>query len=446
MPVKVVFYYKGEVTMVKKIANNHLVWDGCDTVQLAEIYGTPLYVFSQNMIVEECRQLQESFIKKYDNVRVAYASKAFNTMAMIQLIEKEGLCLDVVSGGELYTAIKAGYPAEKIEFNGNNKSIEELTMAIAYGVGRIIVDSIQELEWITAICREKKTSANILFRFTPEVEVATHDFISTGQKDSKFGIPLEESILFALIRQAIETPEIDFYGLHFHIGSQLFTNETHLLAAQVALDLIKKIQDRFAYTVRELNYGGGFGVRYKESDARKPYAYFLDPLMALTEQFCLENDLVRPAIVIEPGRSIVAEAGITLHQIGSIKEVPGVRKYVAIDGGMTDNIRPGLYEAEYDGILANKAGEKPTEVVTVAGKACESTDILIKDIHLPKIETGDIFATFSTGAYGYSMASNYNKLLIPAVVMVNEGESEVIVERQTFEQLLQNERMLKKLK
>ena len=214
----------------------------------------------------------------------------------------------------------------------------------------------------------------------------------------------------------------------------------------MALDLIKKIQDRFAYTVRELNYGGGFGVRYKESDARKPYAYFLDPLMALTEQFCLENDLVRPAIVIEPGRSIVAEAGITLHQIGSIKEVPGVRKYVAIDGGMTDNIRPGLYDAEYDGILANKAGEKPTEVVTIAGKACESTDILIKDIHLPKIETGDIFATFSTGAYGYSMASNYNKLLIPAVVMVNEGESEVIVERQTFEQLLQNERMLKKLK
>ena len=446
MPVKAVFYYKGEVTMVKKIANNHLFWDGCDTVQLAETYGTPLYVFSQSMIVEECRQLQESFIQKYDNVRVAYASKAFNTMAMVQLIEKEGLCLDVVSGGELYTAIKANYPAEKIEFNGNNKSIEELTMAITYGVGRIIVDSIQELEWITAICREQKTTANILFRITPEVEVATHDFISTGQKDSKFGIPLEESILFALIQKAIETPEIDFYGLHFHIGSQLFTNETHLLAAQVALDLVKKIQERFAYTIRELNYGGGFGARYKESDERKSYAYFLDPLMALTEQFCLENGLVRPAIVIEPGRSIVAEAGITLHQIGSIKEVPSVRKYVAIDGGMTDNIRPGLYEAEYDGILANKAEEMPTEVVTIAGKACESTDILIKNITLPTIETGDIFATFSTGAYGYSMASNYNKLLIPAVVMVNEGKAEVIVQRQTFEQLLQNERLLESLK
>lgn len=432
--------------MVKKIKNNHLFWDGCDTVQLAEKYGTPLYVMSQNMIVEECRQLQATFIQKYDNVRVAYASKAFNTMAMIKLIEKEGLCLDVVSGGELYTAIMANYPAEKIEFNGNNKSTEELVMAIEYGVGRIIVDSVQELQWIIAICQERKTTANILFRITPEVEVATHDFISTGQKDSKFGIPLEESILFALIEQAIATPEINFYGLHFHIGSQLFTNETHLLAAQVALDLVKKIHERFDYTIRELNYGGGFGARYKADDARKSYAYFLDPLMALTETFCLDNGLVRPVIVIEPGRSIVAEAGITLHRIGSIKEVPGVRKYVAIDGGMTDNIRPGLYEAQYDGIVANKAEEEALEVVTIAGKACESTDILIKDITLPSVVTGDLFATFSTGAYGYSMASNYNKLLIPAVVLVNEGEAEVIVKRQTYEQLLQNEQIPESLK
>lgn len=432
--------------MVKKIIHNHLFWDGCDTVELAQKYGTPLYVFSQSMIVEECQQLQKSFIQKYENVRVAYASKAFNTMAMIQLIEKEGLCLDVVSGGELYTAIQANYPAEKIEFNGNNKSMEELTMAIDYGVGRIIVDSPQELQWITSICREKKTTAKILFRITPEVEVATHDFISTGQKDSKFGIPLEETILLALIEQAIQTPEIEFYGLHFHIGSQLFTNETHLLAAQVALDLVKTIHERFDYSIRELNYGGGFGARYQASDERKSYAYFLDPLMALTESFCAKHGLVRPAIVIEPGRSIVAEAGITLHRVGSIKEVPGVRKYVAIDGGMTDNIRPGLYEAEYEGILANKAEEAVSEVVTIAGKACESTDILIKDLSLPLVETGDLFATFSTGAYGYSMASNYNKLLIPAVVMVKEGQAEVIVKRQSYDQLLQNEQLLENLK
>lgn len=432
--------------MIKTIKNNHLYWDGCDTVALAKKYGTPLYVVSETAIVTECQALQKDFIQKYDNVRVAYASKAFNTLAMVKLIEREGLCLDVVSGGELYTAIAGEYPAEKIEFNGNNKSIEELEMALDYGVGRIIVDSLQELHWIITLCQEKQTKAKILFRITPEVEVETHDFISTGQKDSKFGIPLEESILFGLIKEAIEAPEIDFYGLHFHIGSQLATNDTHLLAAETALNLVLKIKETFAYEIKELNYGGGFGVRYLPEDTRQPYRYFLDPLMSLTENFCQAHQLTRPTIVIEPGRSIVAEAGITLHQIGSIKEVPGVRKYVAIDGGMTDNIRPGLYDAKYTGVLANKADEAAEEVVTIAGKACESTDILIKDIALPKVETGDLFATFATGAYGYSMASNYNKLLTPAVVLVKEGVDEVIVQRQTYQQLLQNECVPTRLK
>lgn len=425
--------------MIKTIKNNHLYWDGCDTVELAKEYGTPLYVVSETAIVEECQALQKDFIQKYENVRVAYASKAFNTLAMIKIIEREGLCLDVVSGGELYTAIMADYPAEKIEFNGNNKSFEELAMALDYGVGRIIVDSLQELEWLIILCQEKQTTANIMFRITPEVEVATHDFISTGQKDSKFGIPLEESVLFGLIQQAIEAPEIAFYGLHFHIGSQLSTNDTHLLAAETALNLVLKIKEKFAFDIRELNYGGGFGVRYLKEDIRQPYRYFLEPLMALTQKFCETHQLTRPTIVIEPGRSIIAEAGITLHRVGSIKEVPGVRKYVAIDGGMTDNIRPGLYQAAYEGILANKAAEVVEEVVTIAGKACESTDILVKDIGLPKVETNDLFATFSTGAYGYAMASNYNKLLIPAVVLVKEGQAEVIVRRQTYQQLLQNE-------
>ncbi|MHC5268282.1 diaminopimelate decarboxylase [Enterococcus sp. LJL98] len=426
---------------MKTIKNNHLYWDGCDTVALAKNYGTPLYVVSETAIVAECQALQTDFIQKYENVRVAYASKAFNTLAMLKIVEREGLCLDVVSGGELYTAIAADYPAEKIEFNGNNKSLDELRMALEYGVGRIIVDSLQELQWLIALCQEKQTKANILFRITPEVEVATHDFISTGQKDSKFGIPLEEEILFSLINQAIEAPEIEFYGLHFHIGSQLATNDTHLLAAETALHLVLKIKEVFDYELKELNYGGGFGVRYLPEDTRQPYQYFLDPLMALTDSFCEKHQLTRPTIVIEPGRSIVAEAGITLHQIGSIKEVPGVRKYVAIDGGMTDNIRPGLYEAKYTGMLANKAAEPEEEVVTIAGKACESTDILIKDLALPKVETGDLFATFSTGAYGYSMASNYNKLCIPAVVLVNDGKAEVIVQRQTYQQLIQNERV-----
>lgn len=427
--------------MVKTIQNNHLFWDGCDTTALAKEYGTPLYVYSETAIVNECRELREHFINKYEKVRVAYASKAMNILAILKIIEREGLCLDVVSGGELYTAMVANFPAEKIEFNGNNKSLEELAMALDYGVGRIIVDSLQELDWLIQLCQEKKTTAKILFRITPEVQVATHAFISTGQTDSKFGIPLKPEILFPLIEKAIQAPEIQFYGLHFHIGSQLKENETHLTAAQTALNYVLEIKERFKYEVLELNYGGGFGVRYLSEDTRPSYAYFLDPLMALTQKFCQTHGLQMPTIVIEPGRSIVAEAGITLHEIGSIKEIPNVRKYVAIDGGMTDNIRPGLYEAQYSGMLANKAKEEKTEKVTIAGKACESTDILIKDIFLPPVKTGDIFATFSTGAYGYAMASNYNKIPIPAVVIAKEGQASLVVKRQTYQQIIQNEQI-----
>jgi len=432
--------------MIKEIKDNHLIWDGCDTVELAKEYGTPLYVVSQTAIENECRALQEDFIKKYENVHVAYASKAFNNLAMLKIIEKEGLGIDVVSGGELYTAIRAQFPAERIEFNGNNKSNEELEQAIDYGVGRLIVDGSQELEKIIEICRKKGKKANILFRITPEVEVETHQFISTGQKDSKFGLPLDESLLLPIIQQAIQSSEVNFYGIHFHIGSQLFDNSTHLKAAEVALQLAVMIKEKFNYEIKELNYGGGFGVRYTEDDKRQSYAYFLDPLMALTEDFCVQNGLNRPTIAIEPGRSIVAEAGISLHTIGSIKTLPGIRKYAAIDGGMTDNIRPGLYQATYTGMLANKAAQALDETVTISGKACESTDILIENIQVPTIASGDIFATFTTGAYGYAMANNYNKLAIPAVVLVNKGKADIIVKRQTYEQIIQNERIPESLK
>ncbi|MDN6664830.1 MAG: diaminopimelate decarboxylase [Tetragenococcus koreensis] len=432
--------------MIKEIKNNHLYWDGCDTVELAENYGTPLYVISQTAIENECRALQKDFIKKYDNVHVAYASKAFNNLAMLKIIEKEGLGIDVVSGGELYTAIQAQFPAEHVEFNGNNKSDEELAIAIDYGVGRIIVDGSQELDRIGEICRKKEKKANILFRITPEVDVATHQFISTGQKDSKFGLPLDEEFLFPILQQAITMPEVDFYGIHFHIGSQLFDNTTHLKAAKVALELAVRIKEKFDYEIKELNYGGGFGVRYTQDDQRQSYAYFLDPLMALTEDFCEKNGLKRPAIAIEPGRSIVAEAGITLHTIGSIKTLPHIRKYAAIDGGMTDNVRPGLYQAIYTGMVANKADQPLEETVTISGKACESTDILMKDLQVPLIASGDIFTTFTTGAYGYAMANNYNKLAIPAVVLVNKGQEDIIVKRQTYAQIIQNERIPDSLK
>lgn len=425
--------------MEREIHEGHLYWDGCDTVALAEKYGTPLYVYSETELRGQCRALREQFIDKYENTRVAYASKAFCTIAMCQLMEQEGLAMDVVSGGELYTAIQAEFPAEHIEFNGNNKSIEELTMAIDYGVGRIIVDSLQEVGLIRELCQKLGMTTKVLFRITPEVNVATHDFISTGQKDSKFGIPLDEDILFPQIQAAIEAPEIEFYGFHFHVGSQLADNASHLAAAKVALHLALTVRERFDYTIKELNYGGGFGVRYTEADIRQPYSYFLDPLMELTESFCQEQNFPRPAIVIEPGRSVVAEAGITLHTIGAIKELPEIRKYVSIDGGMTDNIRPGLYQAQYTGMVANKADAEVTETVTISGKACESTDILVKDLAVPQVTAGDIFATFTTGAYGYSMASNYNKLPIPAVVFVKDGVDRLVVKRQSYAQMIQNE-------
>ncbi|GCF93057.1 diaminopimelate decarboxylase [Enterococcus florum] len=421
------------------VENGHLIWDGCDTVELAKEYGTPLYVFSQTMIEERLQELQRDFVDKYENVRVAYASKAFSTLAMMKIIEKQGFCLEVLSDGELHTAIQAGFPAEKIEINGNNKSLAEVEMAIEHGVGRIIVDSLHEVDLISSLAQEKGKTIQVLFRITPEVNVATHSFISTGQKDSKFGIPINEEILFPLVKKAIQAKGIEFLGFHFHVGSQLFENEAHLGAVDIALDLMKEVRTRFDYAVSELNFGGGYGVQYTDKDVRQPYSYFLDPMMERVLNFCEREGFTQPAVVIEPGRSIVAEAGISLHTIGAIKELPEIRKYVSIDGGMTDNIRPGLYDAEYTGILANKADQAPIETVTVSGKACESTDILVKDLKLPAVESGDIFATFSTGAYGYSMASNYNKLAIPAVVLVKEGQSNLIVKRQSLEQMIENE-------
>ena len=421
------------------VENGHLLWDGCDTVELAKTYGTPLYVFSQSIIEERCQELRQDFVDKYDNVRVAYASKAFSTMAMMRIIEKQGFSLEVLSDGELHTALKAGFPVEKIEINGNNKSMAELEMSIDHGVGRIIVDSLQEVDRISAIAQEKQKNVNVLFRITPEVNVNTHSFISTGQKDSKFGIPINEDILFPQVEKAINAEGINFLGFHFHVGSQLDDNSAHLGAVDIALDLVQEVKKRLDYEVSELNFGGGFGVRYTDEDIRQPFAYFLDPMMEKVLAFCEKENYPQPAVVIEPGRSIVAEAGITLHTIGAIKELPGIRKYVSIDGGMTDNIRPGLYDAKYTGVLANKADQPAAEKVTISGKICESTDILVKDIELPTVEIDDVFATFSTGAYGYSMASNYNKLLIPAVVLANKGQANVIVKRQTLDQLIENE-------
>lgn len=424
--------------MIKELKNGKLYFDGCDTTELAKQYGTPLYVYSENDMINRFDELKECFVNKYENTRVAYAAKAFFPIGMAKLVDKCGMCVDVVSGGELYTAIKAGFPAEKIEFNGNNKQPEELEMAIDYGIGRIIIDSLQELKLIEDICEKKKAKIKALFRVTPGVKSSSHDYIVTGKKDSKFGIPLEDDVIFPQIEAAIKSEYVDFYGFHFHVGSQLFDNESHLQAVDIILDLATKTREKFGCEIKELNVGGGFGVTYVDEE-RKPFSYFIDPIMEKIITYSENNNIARPNVVIEPGRSIAAEAGITLYTVGSIKEIKGIRTYMSVDGGMTDNIRPALYQAEYMGIIANKADKKPEKTVTVCGKCCESGDILIRDLEVPAPEAGDIFAVFSTGAYGYTMASNYNKNRIPGVVFVKDGKSRVVVKPQSYDDMLSNE-------
>ena len=422
-----------------EIKDGNLYFDGCNTIELAKEYKTPLYIMSETAIVEKCEEIRKSFLDKYENTRAAYAAKAFLTLGMCKLVEREGLCLDVVSGGELYTAIKADFPAEKIEFNGNNKSIEELEMAIDYGIGRIIVDGLDELDLIEKICKEKGKKTNILYRITPGVRSDSHDYIVTGKKDSKFGIPLYNAIIYPAVEKAIKSQYVDFLGFHFHVGSQIHDHASHLGALDITLNLIKETMNKFDFTPKELNIGGGFGIRYTDADNKKPYSYFLDPMMEKIQKFSDDMGIQRPAVVIEPGRSIVGEAGITLYTIGTIKEIPGIRKYVSVDGGMTDNIRPALYQAVYEGIIANKADLPKKETVTISGKCCESGDILIRDIKVPTPERGDTFAILSTGAYCYTMASNYNRNQIPAVVLVKDGKSQLMVKRQSYEDIIMND-------
>lgn len=425
--------------MIKEIKNNRLYFDGCDTVELAEKYGTPIFVFSENDILNRINELKKDFIEKYGNCRVAYASKAFCSVGMLKILDREGLSADVVSGGELAVAVKAGFDPERVEFNGNNKLPKEIDMAVSYGVGRIILDGLNELPLIEEACKKYDKKANVIVRITPGVAASTHDYIITGKKDSKFGIPLDDDVFYPVIKSVIDSPYVEFTGLHMHIGSQLFTVSEYQDSLDVMLECASEIKKRFDYDVKELNLGGGFGVTYTDEE-RKPFSFFMDPLMEKIISWSKDLGIERPAVVIEPGRSVIAEAGITLYTVGQIKEVRGVRKYLSIDGGMSDNIRVALYDAEYSGVIANKAEETCTEKVTVCGKCCESGDIIIKDLQVPgNVEMGDILAVYTTGAYGYSMASNYNNNPIPGAVLVRDGKSDWLIKPQTYEQIIENQ-------
>lgn len=418
---------------------NNYIFAGCDTVQLAKKYGTPLYLMSEDYIKDRCREIREDFLGKYPNTRAVYASKAFLTKEMARIIKREGIGIDVVSGGELYTAIQVDFPMEKVIFHGNNKSYDEIELAIENNVGRIVVDNIGELDLIEDIARKHNKKTKILFRISPGIESHTHKYIQTGQVDSKFGIPLDNRVIREAMEKAMKLKFVELLGFHFHIGSQITENTNHLKAINIITQLMKKVKDDYGFITKELNTGGGYGIHYAEDEKRKALSYFTDSIMKEIEENCKEYELETPIVIIEPGRWLVGEAGVTIYTIGAIKEIPGIRTYVSVDGGMPDNPRPSLYEAKYEGIVANKIGQDLTEVVTIAGKCCESGDILIWDLKVPKIEPGDMLAVLSTGAYNYSMSSNYNRILKPAVVMLSEGKDRLIVKRETYEDLLRND-------
>ena len=411
---------------------------GCDAVELAKQYGTPLYVMDENKVRSMCRAYKEAL----GSFGLAiYAGKAFANIAMYQLVEQEGLGLDVVSDGELYTAMKAGFPADKIFMHGNNKTDTEIRMAVQYGVGRLVVDYCEEIERIDKIAGQENKVVNVLLRVRPGIEAHTHEYILTGNEDSKFGIGKHE--LLDAVRKAYHSSNIRLKGIQCHIGSQIFELEPFSQAADVMTDLLLQIKKEIGEDLEELDFGGGFGIVYTSADHPLLPGEYVKALYVALKKACDDKKLKVPKLIIEPGRSVVGEAGVTLYQVGAIKEIPGIRKYISVDGGMSDNPRQALYQAKYSAVIANKAGQEANEIVSVAGKCCESGDMLIWDIALQNPCRGDILAVFSTGAYNYSMASNYNRLTVPAVIFVKDGKAEIAVKRQSYEDLIKNDCILK---
>ncbi len=419
---------------------NHLVIGKNDTVELAKKFGTPLYVIDEDLLRENCRVYKNAMDKYYEgNGLVLYANKAFCTKYTCRVVKEEGLGVDVVSGGELYTAIQADFPMNKVYFHGNNKTVDELTMAVENGVGNVIVDNIYELEKLNEIAKEHGIVQNIMFRIKPGVDAHTHSFIQTGQIDSKFGVALENGEAFEICKTANEMTNVKVNGVHCHIGSQIFEIEPFCKAAEIMMNFVGDLKDKLGMEIEQLNLGGGYGIMYTEHDDPVPYDDYIKHVSEIVKSVAEKRGVKLPFILMEPGRSIIAPAGITLYTVGGIKDIKNVRKYVSVDGGMGDNPRYILYESEYAAVIANNANAPKTEKVTVAGKCCESGDLLLKDAMMPEIHVGDTLAVLATGAYNYSMASNYNRIPRPAVVAVSNGEAKVVVRRESYEDLVRND-------
>ena len=418
----------------------HLTIGGVDAVDLANKYGTPLYVMDERTIRGHCRTFQQSIDDNYGGKGLAvYASKAFNCKEMCRIIKDEGLGIDVVSGGELYTALSVDFPPEKIVFHGNNKTEEEIKLALESGVGRIVVDNLTELRTIEKMAAELNKNPGVMIRIKPGIDAHTHNFIRTGQIDSKFGFALETGEAFEAIKEVLEQKNVTLKGVHCHIGSQIFEIDPFKAAAEVMLGFMAKVKKELSYEIKELNLGGGFGIRYLIDDDAKLYKTFMEQVSVTVKETCKRLGLNIPFIMIEPGRSIVGPAGTTLYTVGAVKTIPGIRNYVSVDGGMTDNPRYILYQSEYSIAVANKIDKPSDYIATIAGRCCESGDLVQEDAKIQTPEPGDILAVFCTGAYNYSMASNYNRVPRPPVVMIKDGESRVIFMGESYEDLVKND-------
>ena len=417
--------------------NGNIEIGGCDLVELANKYNTPLYVFDEATIRSMTQSYKKAF-EEYPNIKMMFAAKAFMTKAICRIMQQEGFGLDLCSGGEIYTAKSSGFDMSKTLFNGNNKSYDELNYALSCGIQTISVDNFFELALLNDIAKSQNKTINILLRITPGIECHTHEYIQTGHLDSKFGFDLtqlDEAI--ELIRD--EYSNINLIGLHAHIGSQIFEKQVYFDEVGVIFKEIKRIKDKYNIYLHTINLGGGLGIKYTENDAPISVYEIAETIISSIKEQSKKYEIEEPTVYIEPGRSIVGTAGVTLYTAGSSKQVPNGRKYQAVDGGMSDNARPSLYQAKYTVEIANNPKGTADEKVTIAGKHCESGDILAKDIMLPEIEEGDTICFYTTGAYGYSMSSNYNRVLKAAAVLVNNGKSDIIINRQTYEQLCESD-------
>lgn len=420
-------------------SDGHLNIGGVDCISLVEKYSTPLFVYDEELIRKQCRRFHSILENSGLDYHISYASKAFICKYLLKIMSEENMGLDVVSAGELYNAIAADFDPKKIHFHGNNKTEDEILMALNENIGCFVIDSFDEIERLNTLAKKMSKTPNCLLRVTPGVEAHTHDFITTGNTDSKFGLNIDNGQAFDAIEKILSKDNLNLLGVHFHIGSQIFGTEGTRAAIEKVFAWFSKIKAELNFTPSVLNIGGGFGIRYTEEDISYPIETALEEIIDRLKSSSLKHSIDIPQLWLEPGRSIIGESGSTLYTVGTIKDIPNVRKYVSIDGGMSDHIRTALYDAKYEVALANKMSDENTDLVTIAGKCCESGDMIAYDVKIPSVSIGDIAVVSCTGAYHYSMASNYNQMTKPAVVFVNKGLDHLAIRRESLDDLIKNQ-------